>query len=250
MTHLGLQACHELRLGVAGIDGGNHCFCGSVVNLEAAARSTRPIAECQTSNCSGDRTERCGASGRLFAFNFTCRGTRSEGDPAAPPGNDRTAAVERYPDRVRASLVPGVSTRCGGGVDSFPFNKSIPNVLLIGDSIMFAHYGPIVKQIFDRCELAPDFCLNNTEVLPRGRFPNDGMIASVQTTGQAANSASGVACIGSYLQGKQWDVISINFGVHDTCTGPSISFLTVSRAFLSSTPPHTRRVTCSTPWPC
>ena len=56
-----------------------------------------------------------------------------------------------------------------------------------------------MKQIFDRCELAPDFCENSTEILPRGRFPNDGMLASVQMTGQAANTASGVACIKNYV---------------------------------------------------
>ena len=34
---------------------------------------------------------------------------------------------------------------------------------------MFAHIGPVVKQIFDRCELAQDFCGNTTEILPRGK---------------------------------------------------------------------------------
>eukprot|EP01047_Picozoa_sp_COSAG01_P018516 COSAG01_NODE_1005_length_12174_cov_40.917267_11_plen_108_part_00 len=42
------------------------------------------------------------------------------------------------------------------------------------------------------------------------------MLASVQSTGQSANTASGVTCIKSYIQGKKWDVILINFGIHDT----------------------------------
>ena len=42
------------------------------------------------------------------------------------------------------------------------------------------------------------------------------MLASVQSTGQSGNTASGVECIGAYIQGKKWDVILINFGIHDT----------------------------------
>jgi hypothetical protein len=42
------------------------------------------------------------------------------------------------------------------------------------------------------------------------------MLASVQSTGQAANTASGVQCMESYIQGKKWDIILINFGIHDT----------------------------------
>ena len=44
----------------------------------------------------------------------------------------------------------------------------------------------------------------------------NSMLASVQSTGQAGNSASGAMCIGNYLAGKKWDVIVINFGIHDT----------------------------------
>ena len=57
-------------------------------------------------------------------------------------------------------------------------------------------------------------CANMAQILPRGRFPNDGMLASVQSTGQAANTASGVQCMESYIQGKKWDIILINFGIH------------------------------------
>ena len=42
------------------------------------------------------------------------------------------------------------------------------------------------------------------------------MLASVQSTGQSANTASGVKCIKNYIQGKKWDIILINFGIHDT----------------------------------
>ena len=211
------SACHSLHFELAGTDS-NHCFCGGAAELNP--HNSRPMAECQVTTCSGDPKEKCGGNGRLLVYNFSC--SSSVASAAAP-----LLAVARP------------KKQCGGGFDTYKQNSTIPNVLLIGDSVMFAHIGPVVKQIFDRCELAPDFCLNATEILPRGRYPNDGMLASVQMTGQAANTASGVACIKDYIQGKKWDVILIvrmlllmvlvllllltlrcccsqNFGIHDT----------------------------------
>jgi hypothetical protein len=143
------SACHSLRFPVAGIDS-NHCMCGTARELNP--RSTRPMAECEVTNCSGDSSEKCGGNGRLLAYNFTCQ---------------HSAAASAVTQQQQGLGQP--ATQCGGGVDTFPLNKTIPNVLLIGDSVMFAHIGPVVKQIFDRCELAPDFCENSTEILPRGR---------------------------------------------------------------------------------
>eukprot|EP01047_Picozoa_sp_COSAG01_P018517 COSAG01_NODE_1005_length_12174_cov_40.917267_12_plen_249_part_00 len=143
------SACHSLRFPVAGIDS-NHCMCGTARELNP--RSTRPMAECEVTNCSGDSSEKCGGNGRLLAYNFTCQ---------------HSAAASAVTQQQQGLEQP--ATQCGGGVDIFPLNKTIPNVLLIGDSVMFAHIGPVVKQIFDRCELAPDFCENSTEILPRGR---------------------------------------------------------------------------------
>ena len=42
--------------------------------------------------------------------------------------------------------MPEPAMQCGGGADTFPFNQSISNVLLVGDSVMFAHIGPVVIQ--------------------------------------------------------------------------------------------------------
>ena len=106
------------------------------------------MAECQVTNCSGNPAEKCGGNGRLLAYNFSCQDTQL----SSAAGSLSAPAAARN------------DMQCGGGVDSFPFNRSIPNVLLVGDSVMFGHIGPVVKQIFDRCELAPDFCSNSTEV--------------------------------------------------------------------------------------
>jgi len=180
------SACHSLHFELAGMDS-DHCFCGAAAALNP--HNSRPMAECQVTTCSGDPKEKCGGNGRLLVYNFSC--------------NSSVASAAALPAVARPKK------QCGGGVDTYKQNLTIPNVLLIGDSVMFAHIGPVVKQIFDRCELAPDFCLNATEILPRGRFPNDGMLASVQMTGQAANTASGVACIKDYIQGEKWDAILI-----------------------------------------
>ena len=139
------SACNSMRFTVAGIDS-NHCFCGDISSL--SPHSSRPMAECQVTNCSGNPAEKCGGNGRLLAYNFSCQDTQLS---AAEPPLSAPAAARN-------------DMQCGGGVDNFPFNRSIPNVLLVGDSVMFGHIGPVVKQIFDRCELAPDFCSNSTEV--------------------------------------------------------------------------------------
>jgi hypothetical protein len=143
------SACNSLHFAVAGIDF-NHCFCGEAAALNP--RNSRPMAECLVTNCSGNPAEKCGGNGRLLAYNFTCASTLEGGT---------AALAARAPDVASTGKV---AAQCAGGVDTFPFNRSIPNVLLVGDSVMFAHIGPVVKQIFDRCELAPDFCLNATEV--------------------------------------------------------------------------------------
>ena len=43
------------------------------------------MAECQTTNCGGNHTEKCKGSGRLFAFNFTCLETPPPSDPQVRP---------------------------------------------------------------------------------------------------------------------------------------------------------------------
>ena len=86
--HVTLEACaaqcSEDNLTIAGILGGNHCSCGSPGALATAAakQRKRPMAECLPQNCSmkygdgcactGNPAERCGAAGRVLAYNFSC----------------------------------------------------------------------------------------------------------------------------------------------------------------------------------
>ena len=59
---------------LAGIDAGNHCYCGTAADLATAAAqaSIRPLAECQASPCHADKDQRCGGIGRLLVYNFSC----------------------------------------------------------------------------------------------------------------------------------------------------------------------------------
>lgn len=91
-------------------------------------------------------------------------------------------------------------------------SKDMPNVLMIGDSISMpgSGYGPGVERIF----MAPGVPFRNTS----------GAIASVQHSGgtgsnQAGPTPNGVACVKSWLGEEKWDVITINFGIHDCCPG-------------------------------
>ena len=77
------SACNNLHLTVGGIDAGNHCFCGSIADLAAASarNHSRPLSECQVTPCHAAAAEKCGGTGRLLAFNFSC----SAGPPPPPP---------------------------------------------------------------------------------------------------------------------------------------------------------------------
>jgi lysophospholipase L1-like esterase len=122
--------------------------------------------------------------------------------------NNRTAA-EHLP-----SLMEPLSTELGScGNAPAPLSNSTPNVLVIGDSISMpgTGYGPGLQRIFEQ---------------PGQPFrKQSGKLATVQHNGgtgsnQAGPSTNGVACIGSWLgPGYLWDVITINFGIHDCAPG-------------------------------
>ena len=80
------SACHALSYAVAGVDGGNHCFCGNASDLSSAGAKARarPAGECQTSACHADPSEKCGGAGRLLAYSFVCDGP-APAPPAPPP---------------------------------------------------------------------------------------------------------------------------------------------------------------------
>ena len=73
------EACASVCFGLnmnsryqAGIDAGNHCFCGNLMPGAVALR--RPASECGASTCHADPTEtNCGGLGRMVVYNYTCR---------------------------------------------------------------------------------------------------------------------------------------------------------------------------------
>ena len=86
------SACHGLSYAVAGIDGGNHCWCGNASDLSSAGAKARarPAGECQVSSCHADPSEKCGGTGRLLAYSFVCDGPA----PAPPAPTERGIGLQ------------------------------------------------------------------------------------------------------------------------------------------------------------
>ena len=86
-----LEACasafNDLHLAVGGIDAGNHCFCGSFADLATASvrSQSRPLSECRVTPCHAAPAEKCGGTGRLLAFNFSCSASPPPPPPPPPP---------------------------------------------------------------------------------------------------------------------------------------------------------------------
>ena len=80
-------ACHRARLALAGVDAGNHCWCGASVAAAAAQLRLRPRAECEASVCHGNTSERvCGGVGRMLVYSYSCHDCPAPPAPApAPP---------------------------------------------------------------------------------------------------------------------------------------------------------------------
>jgi len=94
-----------------------------------------------------------------------------------------------------------------------PLSPSLPNVLIIGDSISMptSGYGPGVEAIL-------------AQPRPGQSGYKTGPLASVQHNGgtgsnQAGPTTNGAQCIHTWLGEGKWDVITINFGIHDCCPG-------------------------------
>lgn len=66
-------ACFEQKLPVAGIDDGNHCYCGAAGSLDHAVSLLRPLAECETTSCYSDKAEKCGGKGRMLVYPYVCK---------------------------------------------------------------------------------------------------------------------------------------------------------------------------------
>jgi hypothetical protein len=74
--HTTLEACAAACFGrhepVAAIDGGNHCFCGRAGALANFSQLSRPMSECEKTECYANKAEKCGGPGRLLTYSYTC----------------------------------------------------------------------------------------------------------------------------------------------------------------------------------
>ena len=68
------SACFDGQHTLAGIDAGNHCWCGAESDLSGAAAKakSRPLAECESTPCHADKAEKCGGTDRLLVYHFAC----------------------------------------------------------------------------------------------------------------------------------------------------------------------------------
>ena len=64
-------ACDALKLPLAGIEGGNHCWCGRSVASVPTERE-RPQAECEVDHCHGNTSELCGGDLRMLVYGYAC----------------------------------------------------------------------------------------------------------------------------------------------------------------------------------
>ena len=117
-----------------------------------------------------------------------------------------------------------LSSSCGP--PPLPLNASSPNCLVIGDSISMG-FG------VDSADTGYGYGLNVAKLLggpyPRTfsttSSPAAGALATVQHAGggfgfNGGSSAEGAGCIESWLGGLAWDVITLNFGLHDCNCSP------------------------------
>jgi len=62
-------ACFQVKLALAAIDEGNHCYCGT--QKELAKASAKPASECAATPCHSNSKETCGGKGRLLTFTYS-----------------------------------------------------------------------------------------------------------------------------------------------------------------------------------
>ena len=74
---------------LAGIDAGNHCFCGTESDIASVAvrAKIRPLAECEVSPCHADKQQKCGGVDRLLVYSFVC----TPGDTTVALPSEQTA---------------------------------------------------------------------------------------------------------------------------------------------------------------
>ena len=183
-----------------------------------------------------------------FAANFSVHAEASKLPPTVPKTNNsrwsvgRSAAVAS--DALRPPPWNGPCRHyktCGPA--PAPLNRTVPNVLIIGDSIADSGsgYGPLVRSLIEdparyqfcadstvRANASAGECLNDVNYPP-------GALAAVHHNGgwfverngsqnPAAFEQSGSAChlrkcLGVYLGTGGFDVISFNAGIHGCETG-------------------------------
>lgn len=145
------------------------------------------------------------------------------------PNNAETRIV---PD-VR-TVVPSATEATSCGASPMPLNNTVPNLLLIGDSISMG-YG-FLKSSAPKCACGDKTCCSPDFRLGYGLYVQEILknvsagwgLMEVQHNGgwyldgQAGDTKRGISCLDQWLgvsasapNGLQFDIIHVNFGLHD-----------------------------------
>lgn len=87
-TRVCADECRKLNFTISGVEAGHACSCGDALT---APDATAPLTECD-SPCTGNATETCGASLRLYAFDSASL------PPPPPPAVDPTLDARHVPN--------------------------------------------------------------------------------------------------------------------------------------------------------
>jgi hypothetical protein len=89
--------CQNANFSVAGVDAGNHCYCGNPADLKAATSKAVPLSQCNSNTavggCSGNHSDTfCGAIGRMLTYSFACHAPAAlkTDDPAVGNATNRS----------------------------------------------------------------------------------------------------------------------------------------------------------------
>jgi hypothetical protein len=127
---------------------------------------------------------------------------RCQNNTGCPPSCTYCEPSRFLPDFVVPTDGMCSNTTPACGIGPYKANTSLPQYLIIGDSISYGYSPFLIKNLTGKYE-------------------------AQHVNTNADNSYKGVMCLSTWLGSHKWDLISFNFGLHDLAQ--DIEFLSVSK---------------------